>query len=145
MQARSFIAQATAGAAVAGGPVLAAAEASGALGGTGRPLMVYVLSGGLTLVGSMFAALMWFVKREHASVIGGIAQCQISIHKLHSTTTALQLTVEQHIGELRTEVARRISVEDHSRSTSLLHEKVNALEKRVSFVRGKMGLGGDDV
>jgi hypothetical protein len=98
--------------------------------------MVYVLSGALTLVGGMFTVLMWFIKREHASITGGLAKLGESLHKLNNQITAVTL----QLTELRADGARRISIEDHSRSSAYLHEKVNKLARRVDHMLGKMGL-----
>ena len=133
MSVRSTLAQSTALASTIAGPVLGAAEASGAFGADGHKLAMYIASGALTVVGGLASLLFWFVKREYTSIIEGVARLELAMGSVSTTVT-----------ELRGEVARRVSVEDHSRSAGALHEKINRLAQDVAHVRGKLGLGRNE-
>ncbi len=144
MSARETLAQASAVTATFAGPVLAAAEATGIMHEASRPFVVYVLSGGLTLVGGMFTILMWFIKREHSSITGGIEGLKKSMQEHHVTVTAMALNVERGFAEMRGEMARRMLIEEHGRSSARVHEKVNKLGRTVAFLTGKLGMPPED-
>ncbi len=139
-EVRATVAKATAAAAVFAGPVMAGAEATGALHETTRPFMVYVLSAAITIVGAMFTALMWFIKREHESITGGIKSVKQAVDNHTTTLAAHTISTERSFAELRGEVARRMLIEEHGRSSARLHEKVNKLGRTVAFLTGKLGM-----
>lgn len=146
MSTRETLAQVSAATATFAGPTLAAAEATGVLHEASRPFMVYVLSGGLTLVGGMFTVLMWFIKREHAAITGGIDGVRKAVSEQSTSLAALTMTVTSSFAEMRGEIARRVLIEEHGRSSSRIHEKVNKLGRSVAFLTGKLGMsqGGED-
>ncbi len=102
--------------------------------------MVYVLSAGLTLIGAMFTVLMWFIKREHASITEGIKGVRIAVHDHANRVTAMQLNTDHALAELRLDVSKRMLIEEHGRSSARLHEKVNKLGRTVAFMTGKLGM-----
>lgn len=144
MSVRNFVAEVTAGAAVVTGPVLAGAEAGGVFAETSRPFMVYVLSGCLTLLGLMFTALIWFVKKEYESITGGIKAVRAAQELHNATLQTIAINTERGMAELRGEVGKRMLIEEHGRSSARVHEKVNKLARIVSFLTGKLGLPPED-
>ncbi len=144
MSARETLAQASAATATFAGPVLAAAEASGVMHEASRPFVVYVLSAGLTLVGGMFTILMWFIKREHSTITGGIDGVKKSVQETNIHVQAMAINVERGFAEMRGEMARRMLIEEHGRSSARIHEKVNKLGRTVAFLTGKLGLPPED-
>lgn len=120
------------------------AEASGALHDTTRPFMVYILGGALSLVGFMFTALMWFIKREHSSITGSIDKLGVSVATNSTAIAALSIVVERGFAQMQGEVSRRVLIEEHGRSSARIHEKVNKLGRTMAFVTGKLGLPPED-
>lgn len=155
MAAGETVAKTSAAVATFAGPVLMTAEATGALHETTRPLMVYMLGGALSLVGFMFTALMWFIKREHTSITSGIeglkkgtAELSALVVNRHSEVilqvSGLTLRVESGFAQMGGEVARRMLIEEHGRSSSRIHGKINQLGRRMAFLTGKLGLQPED-
>lgn len=142
---RAQVAKATAGAALFAGPVMAGAEASGALHETTRPFMVYLLSAAITIVGAMFTALMWFIKREHESITGGIKSVKVALDNHATQVQALMISTERGFAQLQGEVSKRLLITEHGRSSGALHEKVNRLGRTLAFLSGKLGLPPEDV
>lgn len=129
---------------LAAGPSLATAEASGAFQGLEHSLVMYVIAGAATLIGGMFTALVWFLKREHAAITGDNKSTKEGIHAIKSGMSALALNLEELSGDVRTELAQRVKISDFSESMNRLHEKVNAHGKALAYVRAKMGLPIED-
>jgi hypothetical protein len=144
MSAKELLLQTSVVVSAVAGPTLAAAEATGVLHETSRPFMVYVLSGGLTLIGGMFTALMWFIKREHSSITTGLTELSKGMQSHSVSIAAMSISVERGFAEMRGEMARRMLIEEHGKSTSRLHDKVNKIGRTVSYMRGKLGFDGDD-
>lgn len=144
MSARETLAQASAATAAFAGPVLAGAEASGIMRDASRPFIVYALSAVLTLVGAMFTVLMWFIKREHSAITGGIDGLKKALQEHNVTVSAMSINIERGFAEMRGEVARRMLIEEHGRSSARVHEKVNKLGRTVAFLTGKLGLPPED-
>lgn len=144
MSARETLGQASAATAAFAGPVLAAAEASGVMSNASRPFIVYALSAVLTLVGAMFTVLMWFIKREHTAITGGIDSLKKSLTDHTVTVTAMSINIERGFAEMRGEVSRRMLIEEHGRSSARLHEKLNRLGRTIAFLAGKLGLPPED-
>lgn len=137
---RTHIAKATAGVAVLAGPLMAGAEATGALHETTRPFMVYFLSAAITIVGAMFTALMWFIKREHENITGGIKSVKTALDTHTTQVQALMISTERGFAQLHGEVSKRLLITEHGRSSGALHEKVNKLGRTVAYLTGKLGM-----
>lgn len=144
MSARETLAQASAATATFAGPLLAGAEATGIMRDASRPFIVYALSAVLTLVGAMFTVLMWFIKREHSAITGGIDGLKKSLQEHSVAVSAMSINIERGFAEMRGEVARRMLIEEHGRSSARVHEKVNKLGRTVAFLTGKLGLPPED-
>lgn len=138
-------------AAIASGPLIASAEATGQLELPVKSMVVYVLSGGLTVIGSMFAAILYFLKREHTAITTGIASNNAAlgaatktindrVGELSDSVAALSLALEQNAGEFRAELAKCVKVSDNAASFNRLHEKVNGLDRSLAYLRAKLGL-----
>jgi hypothetical protein len=138
------IAKTSAAAASLAGPLLMGAEASGVLRDTTRPFMVYILGGALSLTGFMFTALMWFIKREHTTITGGLEKLGNTMQTNSTALSALSLVVERGFAQLQGEVSRRVLIEEHGRSSARIHEKVNKLGRTVAFLTGKLDLSPTD-
>lgn len=148
--------------AVASGPLIAAAEGTGQIELPLKSIVVYVLAGGLTVISAMFGAIMYFLKKEHAAIVGGISKNEAAlsataqrqemaledattairddVHKLRSSIAAVSITLEHNAGEFRAELAKCVKVSDNAASLGRLHEKVNALDRALAYMRAKMGL-----
>lgn len=122
------------------GPALAGAEASGTLAGLERSIVVYICAGAATLFGSMVTILVWFLKREHSAITGGIKSTGESLHGLKSTMNAMALNVEELSGDLKTDLAQRVKLSDFRESMNTVHDKINRQGKALSYIRAKMGL-----
>lgn len=144
MIVRRTVAEASAATALFAGPVMAGAEATGVFHEATRPFMVYVLSACITIVGAMFTALMWFIKREHESITGGIKGVSSALREHTQTLQTLAVSTERGFAELRGEVARRMLIEEHGRSAARIHEKMNKLGRTVAFLTGKLGLQAEE-
>lgn len=137
---RKTIAEATAATAMLTGPAMAGAEASGVFQDSSRPTMVYFLSAAITIVGAMFTALMWFIKREHESITGGIKGISNALRDHTHALQTMNVNTERNFAELRGEVAQRLLIKEHGRSSARIHEKVNKLGRTLAFLSGKLGL-----
>jgi hypothetical protein len=119
---------------------MAGAEASGVFQDSSRPTMVYFLSAAITIVGAMFTALMWFIKREHESITGGIKGISTAMRDHTAALQTMSLNSERNFAELRGEIAQRLLIKEHGRSSARIHEKVNKLGRTLAFLSGKLGL-----
>jgi hypothetical protein len=127
-----------------------------------KSLVVYVLAGGLTVISAMFTAILYFLKKEHATIVNGIAENKAAlaltsssaetaldqashairedVHRLRNSVAALSLTMEHNAGEFRADLAKRVTVTENAASLNRLHEKVNGVDRAIAFMRAKMGL-----
>lgn len=137
--------------AVASGPLVGAAEATGQIDLPIKSIVVYLLAGGLTVISAMFTAILYFLKKEHAAIVGGIdsnakaldvatAAIRNDVHTLRSSLAGVSLALEQNAGEFRAELAKCVKVSDNAASLGRLHEKVNGLDRALAYMRAKMGL-----
>lgn len=92
------------------------------------------------IVGSMFAAILFFVKRDYSRINTGIEASAAAIGLLDKKGDERAIAAERRHAELQKEIGECVKHTDMARSMSRVHAKINRNATRVTVLETKAGM-----